>query len=68
MTDPIDDMPDQLTVNGHLFVHVGACPCPRIQAEVARLAEGRSLAQRRGFSADCDDPRHPFDGADCEDR
>lgn len=33
------DMPDSLTVNGHLFAHVAACPCPRIQAEVARLAE-----------------------------
>lgn len=34
---PIGDEPDPLTVNGHLFVHVAACPCPRIQAEVERL-------------------------------
>ena len=35
---PIGDMPDQLTIDGHYFVHVAACPCPRIQQEVARLA------------------------------
>lgn len=35
---PKVDMPDGITVDGHLFVHVAACPCPRIQREVARLA------------------------------
>jgi hypothetical protein len=35
---PKGDLPDALTVDGHLFVHVAACPCPRIQAVVARLA------------------------------
>ena len=35
---PIGDMPDQIKINGHHFVHVASCPCPRIQAEVARLA------------------------------
>ncbi len=24
--------------SGHLYVHVAACPCPEMQAEVARLA------------------------------
>jgi len=31
------EMPGELFVNGHLFVHVAACPCPQMQAEVARL-------------------------------
>lgn len=38
MTAPEGDMPDRLTVDGHLFVHVAACPCERMQREVARLA------------------------------
>jgi hypothetical protein len=38
---PIGDMPDGITLNGHLFVHVAACPCPRIVAEVERLAAQR---------------------------
>ena len=36
-TAPLDDLPDSLEVNGHLFAHVAACPCPRIQGEVNRL-------------------------------
>lgn len=36
-TGPTGDQPDSLTVNGHMFIHVAACPCDRIQAEVARL-------------------------------
>jgi hypothetical protein len=36
--EPQGDQPDQITVQGHMFVHVAACPCPRIQGEVARLA------------------------------
>lgn len=28
----------QITVDGHLYVHVAACPCPEMQAEVERLA------------------------------
>jgi hypothetical protein len=35
---PTGDLPDALNVNGHLFVHVAACRCERIQREVARLA------------------------------
>ena len=34
---PVGDLPDALTIHGHRFVHVAACPCLRIQAEVARL-------------------------------
>jgi predicted DNA-binding protein (UPF0251 family) len=35
---PEGDAPDSMTFHGHYFVHVAACPCPRIQDEVARLA------------------------------
>ena len=35
----LDDLPDQLIVNKHHFIHVASCPCPRIQREVKRLEE-----------------------------
>lgn len=38
MNAPVGDLPDQIEINGHFFVHVAACPCERIQREVARLA------------------------------
>ncbi len=28
---------ESITIDGHLYVHVAACPCPEMQAEVARL-------------------------------
>ena len=41
------DMPKgRATIDGHLFVHVAACPCPEMQAEVARLAEPVEGADR----------------------
>ena len=40
---PVDG-PDSLTVHGHMYVHVAACPCPRMQQEVERIYLARGEA------------------------
>lgn len=51
---PVGDLPDGITVNGHLFVHVASCPCPRIQSENERL--NQQFNETEGMCPNCVTP------------
>jgi hypothetical protein len=50
--------PESITVDGHMYVHVAACPCPEMRAEMRRLglddAQLGEPPHRRGPEQDYD--------------
>lgn len=62
MNEPVGVADESITVNGHMYVHVAACPCPAMVAASAYHAPDRII----GYTAyECERDMQQLYGKHC---